>query len=213
MVIFSNSTISAELNGFTVLTVELPNTVVIPANGRVGLSAWNCGGLAFDNIELKPQELVTQEYAEMETLKLESFKKENNFNVLRPNLKPLSAKRRPSLLSNTLPVVPLNLVLSCAAGHIIDRKDQCRSLVGAPATERVAEEWDVTTFHRIETATFPCQYNYCSECCNKAVSMSLSAWLAQQQSVCAAFPFLNETLNTLRSRCLTVSALTDTGVK
>lgn len=155
----------------------------LPTGGRVGLSAWRCGGVGFDKVSLHPTTIT--ELDRLEELatgnKTKSLAGQAAVNTSAPITKAVFAR-----LIATAPYRS-----SCHAPHILVRKAECEKLLGTEANS---------------LALMQCQYNFCGACCSKSVSSFIQGTHANRNTPRTTFQWriLQEEMSSLQTRCLIV---------
>ncbi|XP_053991426.1 uncharacterized protein LOC128883269 isoform X2 [Hylaeus volcanicus] len=187
----SNYNVFVRLNNQDIFVAELPRIGVLSNQSRVGLSTWNCGGVSFDNVKLQPLD---------RTDALENVNHSSKHDVLyrRNGLDTTYIQNQ----SHTIMSSSLISQKVCRAQHIVDRRQECKKIRGMPNVGGTAEDWDFSLFEWMDFFLLPCQYNYCTECCQKKVKSSVqNAKESSLEAVVTSSLYLDY-LNTLESNCV-----------
>lgn len=193
--------------------------------GRVGLSAWNCGGVGFDNVSLRPPYLVSSEKNGEKKSKLK-----NRLSSFYHSIDTNSGSNKNDVLHNQedsfIPSSSSSLSSNedsrtfksseedstCNASHIVDRKSQCIKLFGFnddDSNDYKGRTNKDSSFHpSAATNLILCQFNFCEICCNKFVSSffeSKNLNGGNQPKSRFQLQLLQEEAASIKRRCLLVS--------
>jgi hypothetical protein len=172
---------------------ELPRIGIISDLSRVGLSTWNCGGVSFDNVKLQPldtKDVIVKVNPSSEHAVSYKTKALDTTYIEKKNHNLLAA----SYVSEDV----------CLAQHIVDRRQECKKIRGMPDVGGTADDWDYSLFEWMDFFLLPCQYNYCSECCNKGVKSSIKKSKDTRLGGELMSAVYLDSLNNLESNCLNV---------